>query len=265
MKNPASYATSQDGTRIAYDVTGTGPVLIYITGATCFRNFFPIRQDVKTFSKSFTVYNYDRRGRGDSGDNSANQPWTLDREVDDIEALIEAAGGQAILYGHSSGAVLALEAALRLSSKPSKVVKVVVYDAPYVHDEKEKREYGLLGDRVNVLIHQGKNASAVKTFLQGIGMPKAFVWLMPLFPGWKTMKALAPTLAYDIALTRDVPPLEKFKGIAVPVAVLAGGKSPGRMQDVAKGLAGAIPGARLEILEKRDHMVPAGVIAARLA
>src|SRR5687768_2726917 len=117
MKNSVRYTTSKDGTRLAYEVQGAGPALIYITGATCFRAFFPIRQDVKVFAKSFTVYSYDRRGRGDSGDNSVGQPWSVEREVEDVEALIDAAGGQAILYGHSSGAVLALETASRLPSK----------------------------------------------------------------------------------------------------------------------------------------------------
>lgn len=97
--------TSRDGTVLAYDVYGSGPALIYITGAICFRSFMPIVQDAKAFAKEFTVYNYDRRGRGDSGN---TLPWSVAGEVEDIEALIDAAGGKAYLYGHSSGAVLAL-------------------------------------------------------------------------------------------------------------------------------------------------------------
>src|SRR5687767_14966693 len=109
---------SKDGTTLAYDVYGSGPALIYITGASCFRNFMPVVQDAKAFAHEFTVYNYDRRGRGDSTD---TQPYAIEREVEDIEALIDAAGGKASLYGHSSGAVLALEAALRLGDKIDKV------------------------------------------------------------------------------------------------------------------------------------------------
>ncbi len=97
---------SKDGTTIAYDVYGRGPALIYITRASCFRSFKPIVRDVKAFAKEFTVYNYDRRGRGDSGN---TLPWTVEREVEDID-------GRAYVYGHSSGAVLALEAALRLAT-----------------------------------------------------------------------------------------------------------------------------------------------------
>lgn len=129
---------SNDGTTLAYDIYGSGPPLIYITGASCFRNFVPVLQDAKAFAKEFTVYNYDRRGRGNSTD---TQPYAIAREVEDIAALIDVAGGKACLYGHSSGAVLALEAALRLGDK---VDKVVLYDPPYVHDEAEKAQYNNL-------------------------------------------------------------------------------------------------------------------------
>jgi pimeloyl-ACP methyl ester carboxylesterase len=110
---------SKDGTKLAYDVYGSGPALIYITGASSFRSFKPIMQDVKVLAKEFTVYNYDRHGRGDS---RSTLSYSLEREVEDIEVMIDAAGGKAYLYGHSSGAVLALEAAMRLSDKVQKVV-----------------------------------------------------------------------------------------------------------------------------------------------
>jgi pimeloyl-ACP methyl ester carboxylesterase len=177
----------------------------YITGASCHRLFMPIVQDAKIFATEFTVYNYDRRGRGDSGN---TLPYTMEHEIEDIEAMIDVAGGTAYLYGHSSGAVLALEAALRLGSK---VKKVVMYDAPYVHDEERKIEYKQLREHINKLLEGGKNAEAMTTFLKGIGMPKVFVWLLPLFPGWRTIKALAPTLAYDIALTQDMPSSVAFR------------------------------------------------------
>jgi pimeloyl-ACP methyl ester carboxylesterase len=260
MSKTPQHVTSKDGTSIAYDVYGSGdkPALIYITGASCFRNFFPIKADAKAYAQEFTVYNYDRRGRGDSGDNS---PWRVEREVEDIEALVGAAGGKAALYGHSSGAVLALEAALRLGDK---VERVVVYDTPYVHDEEEKAQYGAMTDGVLALLKQGKKAAAMKAFLSGIGMPKAFVFLLPLFPGWKGMKALANTLAYDIALTRDLPPVERFAQITVPVKVMVGEKSPGRMQGVAEQLAKAIPGAEMKVMKGQDHMIGAKVLLPEL-
>lgn len=242
---------SKDGTTLAYDAYGSGPALIYITGASCFRSFKPIIQDAKEFAKEFTVYNYDRRGRGDSGD---TPPYSIEREVEDIEAMIDAAGGKANLYGHSSGAVLALEAALRLGDK---VNKVAMYDPSYVHDETEKATYGRLSQRVHKLLDNGKNKEAMSAFLKGIGMPGIFVWLLPLFPGWKTMVALAPTLAYDIALTKDLPPVDRATQVAVPTQIIVGKKSPAGIQDVANQLTKAIPNARFEQLAGQNHMVSA--------
>jgi pimeloyl-ACP methyl ester carboxylesterase len=250
---------SKDGTRIAYDVYGGGPALIYITGASCFRTFRPVVQSARAFAGEFAVYNYDRRGRGDSGD---TPPWAVEREVEDIEALIDAAGGAAYLYGHSSGAVLALEAALRLGNK---VRKVVLYDASYAHDEANQAEYARLSRTVHTLLAEGKNAAAMKTFLGGIGMPKAFVALLPLFPGWRAMKALAPTLAYDIALTCDLPPVARAAAVAVPTQVIVGQKSPASLHAVAGQLATTIPEARFVELPGQDHMVGAKALLPLLA
>jgi len=249
---------SRDGTTIAYDVYGGGPALIYITGASCFRSFRPIVQDAKAFGTAFTVYNYDRRGRRDSGD---TLPWTVEREIEDIDAMIVTAGGTAYLYGHSSGAVLALEAALRLGNK---VQKVVLYDASYVHDETEKTQYALLSKTIHRLLDAGKNAAAMRTFLQGIELPKIFVALLPLFPGWRTMKALAPTLAYDIALTSDLPPVARAAEVTVPTQIIVGRKSPASLHNVANQLTRAIPNATFAELPGQDHMVSAKALLPRL-
>lgn len=249
---------SKDGTVLAYDVYGSGPALIYITGASCFRSFMPVVQDAKAFAKEFTVYNYDRRGRGDSGN---TLPWTVEREVEDIEAMIDAAGGKAYLYGHSSGAVLAFEAALRSGDK---VQKMVMYDASYVHDETEKAQYQLLSRTIHKLLDTGKNAAAMRTFLQGIGMPRVFVSLLPLFPGWRTMKALAPTLAYDIALTSDLPPVERATEVTVPTQIIVGQRSPTGLHAVAYQLRRAIPNAAFAELPGQDHMVGAKALLPRL-
>lgn len=250
---------SKDGTILAYDIYGSGPPLIYITGASCFRSFWPIVQDAKAFAKEFTVYNYDRRGRGDSGN---TLPWSVEREVEDIEALIDAAGGKANIYGHSSGAVLALEAVLRLGDK---VQKVVIYDAPYVHDQTEKVEYSQLRHKINQLLQEGKYAKAMQGFLSGIGMPKAFVFLLPLLPGWKTMRALAPTLAYDMELTRDLPPVERATQVTAPMQILVGQKSPASLHRVAEQLAKAIPNASFAQVAGQDHMVSATALLPLLS
>lgn len=247
-------ATSKDGTDLAYDVSGDGPALVYITGATCFRRFRPIVADVELFATEFTVYSYDRRGRGDSGD---VQPYAIEREVDDIESIVDAAGGHAILYGHSSGAALALEAAARM---PDKIDRVVIYDAPYAHDEAEQVSYAQLAEKVRVLLSENANGRALKTFLRGIGMPRVFIALLPLIPGWKTMKALAPTLMYDIAITETLPPVQRFTGIDVPVQVVAGEKSPPELHQVARALAAAVPRSTYRLLAGQDHMVSAKVL-----
>lgn len=245
---------SKDGTRIAYDTEGAGPVLVYVTGATCHRQYFPIRGDVKEFAKSFTVVSYDRRGRGDSGD---TLPYAPQREVEDLEALIDAVGGAAFVYGHSSGAVVGLEAALSLGSK---VAGLAVYDTPYVHDEASRVSYAEVGAKVLGHLTKGENAQALKAFLLGIGVPKPFVWLLPLFPGWKTLKALAPTLAYDIELTRDLPPVGRFRAIARPVHILFGEKSPESMRSVAESLRQSVTDSVLMPVPGCDHMVPAKVL-----
>ena len=244
-------ATSRDGTRLAYDVYGSGPPLVYVTGASCHRWFWPVVQDAKAFAKAFTVYNYDRRGRGDSAD---TPPYAVEREVEDVEAIVDAAGGRASLYGHSSGAVLALEAALAL---PDKIDGAVLYDPSNVNDEAEKAEYEALSRRVHALLEAGDNGRAMRTFLSGIGMPGVFVHLLRFLPGWRTMAALAPTLAYDIALTRDLPPVERAARVAVPVQVVAGEKSPSSVRDTARQLAEAIPGSTLLELAGQDHMASA--------
>ncbi|MFC6010878.1 alpha/beta fold hydrolase [Nocardia lasii] len=252
-------AVSRDGTELTYDVAGTGPALVYITGATCFRRFRPIVADVKVFAGEFAVYSYDRRGRGDSGDTA---PYSVTREVEDVEAVIDAAGGRAILYGHSSGAALALEAAARM---PEKVERVVIYDASYVADDAERVSYAELAATVRARLSAGQNSRALTVFLRGIGMPGAFVALLPMVPGWKSMKALAPTLMYDIAITADPLPVARFASIAVPVRVVVGEKSPPELHRVATALAEAIPGATHHVLPGQNHMVSAKAILPVLA
>lgn len=246
--------TSRDGTTLAYDVRGSGETLVYVTGASCFRRFHPVVKDAKAFAAEFTTVTYDRRGRGDSGDTA---PWSLDREIEDLEAVIDETGGAVYLYGHSSGAVLALHTALRLSKK---VRGVVLYDASWVADEAEAHEYSLLRRSVEGLLDRGRNAAAMRRFLSGIGMPRAFVALLPLMPAWRRMVALAPTLRYDMALTADPPPFDLAAMVPVPIHVVVGERSPSSLHSVAEGLAAAVPGAAVTILPKQDHLVASSAI-----
>ncbi|WP_414853894.1 alpha/beta fold hydrolase [Brevibacillus sp. IT-7CA2] len=239
---------SKDGTTLAYDVYGSGPALLFITGATCFRSFEPVLHDAHVFAEQFTVYHYDRRGRGDSGN---TLPYAFEREIEDIEAMIDAAGGTAYLYGHSSGAILALEAAMKLGDKVS---KLVLYDASYSSNEVDQREFNELGQSVNNLLDTGDHSEAISLFLEGIGIPKEVIFYMQQSPQWETMVALAPTLAYDISLASDLPPLEKAHHLRVPTLIIVGEKSPASLHDVASQLSQAIPHAQCSQLADQDHM-----------
>ncbi|MES2744367.1 MAG: alpha/beta hydrolase [Bdellovibrionota bacterium] len=242
---------SKDGTTIAYDTFGEGQPLIVVYGATCFRKFFPVKSDAKAFATRFKVYSYDRRGRGDSGD---TLPYSIQKEIDDIEALADQAKAKVVLYGHSSGAALALEAALRF---PDKIERVIIYDASYVQDAENKKTYEELIAKVSQIVSERNDAKALKTFLSGIGMPGAFVFLLPLFPGWKTMKALYPTLLYDMEITRDPPDLKKFSAIKVPVHIMYGDKNPASIPNVAEQLKRTIPGCKFTVMKGFDHMISA--------
>ena len=249
---------SSDGTRLAYEVTGEGPPLVYVTGAICHRTFRPIRQGASVLSQSFQVLSYDRRGRGDSTDTA---PWSLDREVEDLEALIDTTGGRAFLYGHSSGAVLALHAAHRLAPK---VQGAVLYDASWAADQADAARYAHVCAVVEALLDQGRGGAAIKRFLVGIGMPRLFTALLPFMPGWRRLVALAPTLRYDMSLTAAPPPLDVAAMVRVPTHVMVGERSPEEMHRVANALSASIPGATRETLAGQDHMVSEKVLLPRL-
>lgn len=251
---------SKDGTMLAYDVYGSGPALIFITGATCFRSFEPVLHDAKVFAEQFTVYNYDRRGRGDSGN---TLPYAVEREVEDIEAMIDAAGGAAYLYGHSSGAILALEAAMQLGDKVS---KLVMYDPAYASDEADQHEFKELSQGLYTLLDSGKNDEAVSLFLEGIGIPEEVVSsMMRQSPQWPTMVALAPTLAYDTKLASELAPLERASRLTTPAHILVGEKSPASIREVANQLSEAMPNAGYSKIAGQDHMPNPEVLLPVLA
>ncbi|WP_208742274.1 alpha/beta fold hydrolase [Leptospira kanakyensis] len=253
-----SKVISRDGTTIAYDKIGSGPPLIFVTGAICHRKFQPIIDDANTLSQNFTVYNYDRRGRGDSGD---KEIYSVQSEVEDIEALINSAGGSAYIYGHSSGAVLALETALAL---PNKVKKVFIYDPPYVSNEKERNEYQLTKEKIKFLLSDKKYSDAIDEFLVSIGMPKIFTYVLPLTPGWKRTVQLAPTLLYDITLTENLPPIERLSKIKTPVCIAYGEESPEEIKRVTNILAKNIQNSELQTILKQDHSVDTKILLPKM-
>src|SRR5712671_6090521 len=156
---------SADGTTIAFDQSGQGPSLILVAGALCARLSWSGPELAKLLAPHFTVYNYDRRGRGDSGD---TKPYAVEREVEDIEALIDEAGGAAYLYGHSSGASLALEAAIKLGGK---VEKLAMYEAPYNDDDEAKRAWKEYTNQLTNLLAANRRGDAVALFMKLTGTP----------------------------------------------------------------------------------------------
>jgi pimeloyl-ACP methyl ester carboxylesterase len=259
-----STVVSKDGTRIGYDVTGDGPPLILVDGALCYRRSGPNGDLAKELASRFTVYTYDRRGRGESTD---TQPYDVQREVEDIAALIEAAGDSVHVYGISSGAALALEAAR--AGLP--IEKLALYEASFVVDDSRKLAADDYAERLDRLVAEGKRGDAVKVFMrEGIGLPGIVVTMMRLMPAWKTMTGLAHTLPYDTVLTFDKQrgkalPADDWAGLAMPVLVVAGGKSPAWMQNAMRALAEAVPGARHHTLPGQTHLVKAAALAPVLA
>src|SRR5437588_1301010 len=230
--------TSKDGTNIAYDQQGEGPTVILVAGAKCARLSWSGPQLSKLLAPHFTVYNYDRRGRGDSGD---TKPYAVAREIEDIEALIDEAGGSAYLYGHSSGAALAMEAALSLGNK---VKKLAMYEAPYDDDAEAKRAWKEYIKQLTQALAADRRGDAVALFMKYVGTPADQIEAMRHAPAWPMLEALAPTLAYDHSaiLGEDASlPTERAAIVTAPTLVMNGGASYAFMYDTAQALGKGIP------------------------
>ena len=250
---------SKDGTGIAFDQTGQGPPLILVDGALCYRASGPMAPLAKLLAPRFTVFTYDRRGRGDSSD---TRPYAVEREVEDIEALLETAGGSALVYGTSSGAALALEAAARLPG----IKKLALYEAPFIVDNSRPPQPADLKDRMSGLIASDRRGDAVKLFMQTVGVPAVFIALMRVMPVWSKLTCVAHTLPYDFAILDDNwygKPLSdaRWASATMPALVAAGAKSPAWMQNAMQALAGVLPNAQHRTLERQTHMVKPQVLA----
>ena len=250
---------SADGTAIAYTRAGQGPSLILVDGALCSRSFGPMPKLAEQLTTHFTVYTYDRRGRGASGDTT---PYSPEREVEDIEALAAVAGEPVYLHGTSSGAALALEAAKRIPA----VGKVAVYEPPFIVDDtRPPLPDGFLA-RLTQLIADDRRGDAVKMFMRVVGTPAIATAVMPLTPVWGKLKAVAPTLVYDITILQDHQQGKPFApaewaAVKIPTLVAAGGKSPAWITNGTRALADALPDARYRTLPGQTHMVKPQAIA----
>ena len=250
---------SADGTEIAYDRAGTGPALILVDGALCRRAFGPMQPLAALLTRHFTVYTYDRRGRGDSGDASVYSPA---REVEDMAALIAAAGGAACVFGASSGAALALHAAA--SGLP--ITKLAMYEPPFVAEGASTTEPDHVA-HLQQLIASGRRGAAVKYFMKDmVRVPAAVVMMMQLMlPVWSKLKAVAHTLPYDATImgTWSVP-REVAARVRVPSLLMHGGKTDARLVRAATALAAVVPGVEHRVLEGQTHNVAARVLAPAL-
>jgi pimeloyl-ACP methyl ester carboxylesterase len=254
-----STVRSQDGTTIGYDKAGEGPPLILVDGALCSRSFGPMPKLAALLAKDFTVYTYDRRGRGESGDTA---PYAIEREVEDLEALITAAGGSAVVHGTSSGAALALETAKRTTA----ITRLALYEAPFIVDGSRSALPDDFLARLNGSIAADRPGDAVKQFLKFVGVPAIFVGIMPVMPAWPKLKAVAHTLPYDITVLgghQSGRPLDaqEWKPVEVPALVMDGGKSPDWMRNATRSLASVLPAGQYRTLAGQTHMVKAPAIA----
>jgi alpha-beta hydrolase superfamily lysophospholipase len=209
--------TSSDGTTIAFDRLGDGPPVILVCGASTDRMAnAPL---AALLAEHFTAFNYDRRGRGDSGD---TPPYAVEREVEDIDALINEAGGSAFVYGTSSGGALALEAA----ACGLAITKLALWEPPFVLDESRRPPADLV-ERYNEMIAAGRRGEAVEYFMtQVVGLPPEFVAYARNAPFWEAQEALAHTLAYDATVMGDGSlPTEWVSAVTAPTLVIAGGAS----------------------------------------
>ena len=254
--------TSKDGTSIAVDKLGSGPPVIFVDGALCYRASGPSAGVAKLLSERLTVFTYDRRGRGDSGN---TPPYAIDREVEDLAAIIREAGGAAFVCGVSSGAVLALEAARRGLG----VTKLALYEAPLIVDDTHPPIPPDFLTRLEAAVAADRRGDAVSMFLKLVGVPGFGVVIMRLMPVWKKLTAVAHTLPHDIRLVEPYQhgtplPASYWSGATMGTLAIDGGKSPAYMRNGMRALAGVLPNATYVTLPGQTHMINAKVLVPEL-
>jgi pimeloyl-ACP methyl ester carboxylesterase len=257
-----AVVTSKDGTRIGFDRQGQGPPVVLVDGAMCYRDSGPMKPLAALLAPYFTVFTYDRRGRGESGD---TQPWSLEREVEDIAALVRDAGEPVYLYGISSGAVLALEAA----DRGVPVRKLALYEAPLMVDDSRAPLGEDFLPRMKQLIAQNRRGDAVKMFMKAVGVPAIGILVMRFMPVWKKLTGIGHTLQYDLGMTTPYQqgrplPAGVWAGATMPSLVMDGGKSPAWMRNAQAAIARVLPRATARTLPGQNHMVSAEAIAPAL-
>jgi pimeloyl-ACP methyl ester carboxylesterase len=253
--------TSRDGTEIAFDRHGEGSPVVLVGGAFQHRDIDPpTAQLASLLGERFSVYHYDRRGRGDSGDAEAYSP---EREIEDLEALIDLAGGPASVFGNSSGAVLALDAA----ASGLAIERLTLYEPPFIVDDSRPPVPEDYREQLVKLISAGRRDEAVGLFLTGPAeVPAEFVAQMRNAPIWPAFESVAHTLAYDAAFVEGTQggwplPAGRWDSVTMPTLVLDGGASPTWVRNAALAIAGLLPDARRSTLEGQTHEVDPEVLA----
>ncbi|MDR6907170.1 pimeloyl-ACP methyl ester carboxylesterase [Agromyces sp. 3263] len=251
-----STVVSADGTRLTTQAVGTGPLLVLVDPAMATR-----RDSAKlttALAPHFTVVGYDRRGRGDSGD--ADPTGTdVANEVADVAAVIAAHGGRAILFGSSSGAALALEAAARLGDA---VTGLVIYEPPFIVDDSRAPVPHDLPRRIAADVADGRTGAASAAFFtEAVGVPPVFVAMMRLMPMWRRAKRIVPTVRYDFAVLEGLQdgrplPADRWKELTAPGVVIVGSRSEPFFRAGARSLAEVAPSIEFEVLEGGHHGTP---------
>jgi len=249
------FVRSADGTRIAYDRLGSGAPVIVIGGAFNTRSSpYPL---VTLLAENFTVYTFDRRGKGDSPE---TRPYAVEHEIEDLAALVAEAGGASGVYGHSSGAILGIEAA----AAGVHITRLAVYEPPYTADPEHPAPADDLG--LQAALDSGDPVAAAALFLRITGMDDAAVASITSAPFWPGLVSLAGTLPHELALTGDgLPPRERLAAITVPTLALAGGTSPAWADRAARAVASAVADGTVLTVAGQDHAVDQTVLAPLLA
>lgn len=248
------HTTSKDGTKIGFSKTGQGPALILVGGA--FQDRSGLAAHAALLAPHFTVYNYDRRGRGESGD---NQPYAVEREIEDIDALIQEAGSSALLFGGSSGAVLALDAAAHGLS----ITKLALYEPPFVVDDtREPLPEDFLG-QLKDMIASGRRGDAAEAFMtKGANVPVEVVVNLRGDPSWPGVEAVAHTLIYDATIMNGTMlgkplPAKRWVSVTMPTLVMDGGDSPAWARNAVRELVSILPNAQRHTVQGQEHNITA--------
>ena len=250
---------SSDGTSIAFDKTGKGPALVLVDGAFCFREYGVTPMLVPLLSDFFTVYSYDRRGRGESSD---KEPYSVDNEIEDLKKMIEQTEEVPFICGFSSGAALVL----RAMNKGLRVKKIALFEPPYVVNSFNTSAPPTDAEiQLTNFIKQGNRSDAVKYFMTKVlGMPGIAVLLFKLFGRslWEKNESVANTLSYDVAIMGNYSvPKEIAASIDVPSVVIGGERSPRILREAILEISRSIPGSQIKLLKRQSHNVPMKILA----